>query len=201
MARKNLLLRLDRARSCRPATRPAGDRQPTPLPKAPHLCVMGTRGAIGAVTRSIEQLKAQAVVELDAHLIEASFIADRLERPGRASRSGRVDPRARPAGADPRATESGKGRPISDCLRPPAPKGGHRTRTPVRAIVKPLTDEQLVVAQGQENSARTICPSSRERYSRPNWNERVQPRDDHGRPKRRQDRTLAADLLRGQNSA
>ena len=55
----------------------------------------------------------------------------------------------------------------SSCDRNPQQEGryqiayGHRRLRaaielgrPVRAIVKPLTDEQLVVAQGQENSAR-----------------------------------------------
>ena len=100
------------------------------LPHAPHLGAMGTRGAIGAVTRSIEQLKAHSVVELAPDLIDASFIADRLKDVRRASSRALVDidPRTRPASAGARATASRERRAISDCLRPPASDGGHRTR-------------------------------------------------------------------------
>ena len=36
------------------------------------------RGAIGAVSRSIEQIRSQAIMELAPNLIVASFIEDRL---------------------------------------------------------------------------------------------------------------------------
>ncbi|MDR3489812.1 MAG: plasmid partitioning protein RepB [Bradyrhizobium sp.] len=123
---------------------------------APHLGVMGTRGAIGAVTRSIEQLKAQSVVDLQPDLIEASFITDRLQ------------------GTDAdheilMASIKEHGQQVPILVRPHPERDGRfqiaygrrRLRAikelgkTVRAVVKPLTDQQLVVAQGQENSART----------------------------------------------
>ncbi len=125
-------------------------------PLAPHLAGMGSRGAIGAVTRSIEQMRAHSVVELAAELIEASFITDRLEGSQEAHQTLVNSIR-----------EHGQQVPI---LVRPHPEtegryqiayGRRRLRAlaelgrPVRAVVKPLTDQQLVVAQGQENSART----------------------------------------------
>ena len=117
---------------------------------------MGTRGAIGAVTRSIEQLKAQSIVELSPDLVDASFITDRLESTLDSHRDLVESIR-----------EHGQQVPI--LVRPHPDKQGRyqiaygrrRLRAlaelgrQVRAVVKPLTDQQLVVAQGQENSART----------------------------------------------
>ena len=159
MARKNLLVGLTagdpQAASGdavpETATHAAAAGQP-----APHFGVMGTRGAIGAVTRSIEQLKAHAVAEIDCDLVERSFITDRLEGSAEDHRSLVVSIR-----------EHGQQVPV--LVRPhPESEGryqiayGHRRLRAVaelgirlRAMVKPLTDEQLVVAQGQENSART----------------------------------------------
>ena len=67
-------------RSCRPATRarsvtPA-DLCQTTRPR--HFANFTAARAIGAVSRSIEQIKSQAVVELDPALIDPSPIADRL---------------------------------------------------------------------------------------------------------------------------
>ena len=155
MARKNLLTGLlgDEL--------PAGNSADQAAPEAekaapPHLGVMGTRGAIGAVTRSIEQLKAHSIVEIPPELIEASFIADRLESTPESHRA-LVDS----------IKEHGQQVPV--LVRPHPHKEGRyqiaygRRRLKaiaelggrVRAVVKQLTDQQLVVAQGQENSART----------------------------------------------
>lgn len=161
MARKNLLSGLTGGTT--PAELPAGnstlgapaDAAPRPS-VVPHFGIGGTRGAIGAVSRSIEQLKAQAVVELAPTLVEASFVRDRLEIAGEAQASLVASMR-----------EHGQQVPI--LVRPhPVIDGhyqvvyGHRRLAAaaelgrsVRAIVKPLSDEQLVVAQGQENGERT----------------------------------------------
>jgi ParB family chromosome partitioning protein len=155
MARKNLLTGLLSDEL------PAGNSADQAAPEAekaapPHLGVMGTRGAIGAVTRSIEQLKAHSIVEIPPDLIEASFIADRLESTPESHRA-LVDS----------IKEHGQQVPV--LVRPHPHKEGRyqiaygRRRLKaiaelggrVRAVVKQLTDQQLVVAQGQENSART----------------------------------------------
>ena len=156
MARKNLLAGLTGA------LLPAGNSDPqasTDAPRQPsasaHLGVLGTRGAIGAVSRSIEQLKAHSIVDISPNLIEASFVSDRLDTSEEQHRSLAESIR-----------EHGQQVPV--LVRPhPVREGcyqiayGRRRLLAlselgrnVRAIVKPLSDEQLVVAQGQENSAR-----------------------------------------------
>jgi ParB family transcriptional regulator, chromosome partitioning protein len=155
MARKNLLSGLAGAEL------PAGNSAPDPASGpgtgiAPHFGVMGTRGAIGAVTRSIEQLKAQSVVDLDPGLVDESFIVDRLNGP-----DGDV--------AELTRSIEQHGQQVPILVRPHPERigryqiayGRRRLRAvaqlgrKARAIVKALSDQQLVVAQGQENSART----------------------------------------------
>ncbi|QRM33934.1 plasmid partitioning protein RepB [Microvirga sp. VF16] len=142
------------------------DKQTQTAP--PFQGAIGTRGAIGAISRSIagltnaasdaERLRTQltsghAVVELDPLLLDPSPIADRLN------------------GHDVRELlESIKasGQQVPILVRPhPETQGryqiayGHRRVRalaqighPVKAVVRQLTDEELVVAQGQENNAR-----------------------------------------------
>lgn len=155
MGRKNLLLGLIDEEL--PAGNFSGTGTPeTEKPAVPQLGGMGTRGAIGAVARSIEQIKGQSIVDLDPQMIEPSFITDRLEGSAE-SHSALVDS----------IREHGQQVPVM--VRPHPDKDGHfqiaygRRRLKavaelgrrVRAIIKPLTDQELVVAQGQENSART----------------------------------------------
>lgn len=131
----------------------AYNRTPT---QAHHPSPVGSRGAIGAVTRSIEQVRANGIIELAPDLIEPSFIVDRLA-------TSPVDHQALVESI----REHGQQVPI--LVRPHPEREGRyqiaygrrRLRAlaelgrPVRSVVKPLTDQQLVVAQGQENSART----------------------------------------------
>lgn len=170
MARKNLLLgltntQLPAGNSDGPADGPAVAVPAPPLP--PH----GQRGAIGAVTRSIEHLKSQigearaiqsqlasgqAVVELDPAAIESSFVADRL--PGSEDDHEALVASIREHGQQvpilvrPHPTETG---------RYQVAYGHRRLRAiaalglRVRAVVRTLSDAELVVAQGQENTART----------------------------------------------
>jgi ParB family chromosome partitioning protein len=129
------------------------------------------RGAVGAMSRSLErltseaasaraaedQLKAGAVaIELDPSLVDPSPAPDRLPV---------SDPRSE-AGFIEVIRAQGQQTPI--LVRPhPALNGryqvafGHRRLRaaaalgrPVRALVRSLTDAELVVAQGQENNAR-----------------------------------------------
>lgn len=155
MARKNLLIGLADPEL------PAGNSPFEPSREAheappPRLGTMGTRGAIGAVTRSIEQLKAQSVVDIPPDQIDPSFIADRLETSPESHQS---------------LVESIRkhGQQVPVLVRPHPDRHGRyqiaygrrRLRAiaelglRVRAVVRPLTDQQLVIAQGQENSART----------------------------------------------
>ncbi|MGV1963801.1 plasmid partitioning protein RepB [Rhizobium rhizogenes] len=94
----------------------------------------------------------QAVIELDASTIEPSFVQDRMQ--------GEID------GLLASIREQGQQVPILVRPHPNQPAryqvafGHRRLRAvselglPVKAVVRELTDEQLVVAQGQENNER-----------------------------------------------
>jgi ParB family chromosome partitioning protein len=158
MARKNLLASITEDKLTAVNSAPA-----TPAPAMPF----ARHGAFGAVTRTIDDLAAKAqdiearlvagekVVELDPASIDASFIADRLTHDDEAFRLLVEAMQSR-----------GQDSPI--LVRPhPSAQGryqvafGHRRLRAastlgrqVRAVVKNLTDRDLVLAQGQENSAR-----------------------------------------------
>ncbi|WP_342364363.1 plasmid partitioning protein RepB [Terrarubrum flagellatum] len=128
-------------------------------------------GALGAISSSLDGVNAkvkraeeieqkliagQAIVDLDTGLIDASFAPDRMAASEEQNAAFRELIR-----------EHGQQVPI--LVRPkPGEEGrfqvafGHRRLRAcrelglkVRAVVRALTDEQLVVAQGQENSGRT----------------------------------------------
>jgi len=124
-------------------------------------------GAIGAMSSTLRGLAAKAdavaaveqgstVVELNAALIDASFIADRVADANDPSLATLVES----------IRESGQQVPVLVRPHPTAPGryqiafGRRRTRAaqilerPVRAVVRPLTDAELVIAQGQENLER-----------------------------------------------
>ena len=126
--------------------------------------------ALGAISQSLESVSArakraddieqklsegQAVVELDPALIDGSFAPDRMDASDEQNRAFRALIR-----------EHGQNTPI--LVRPhPQEAGrfqvafGHRRlraardlQIKVRAVVRRLSDEELIIAQGQENSAR-----------------------------------------------
>jgi ParB family transcriptional regulator, chromosome partitioning protein len=166
MARKNLLAgltgtKLTAVNSDAPA--------PTPTNRSAALPYAG-RGALGAVTRSIDDLAArvnsakelearltsgQVIVELDPESIDVSFMADRMSHDDDEYRALRNS-----------IAQQGQNSPI--LVRPhPSEEGryqvafGHRRlraakelSKQVRAVVQELSDRELVLAQGQENSAR-----------------------------------------------
>lgn len=164
MARKNILADLT-------------DEAPNDAVQAPMSMRAGRsvssfteRGAPGALTRSISHLAAKAdvakeleerltsgqtIVELDTGVIDPSFVADRMAWNDDAYQALRLAIEA-----------EGQNSPI---LVRPHPKMagryqvafGHRRLKvaqelgrPVKAIVRTLTDQELILAQGQENSAR-----------------------------------------------
>lgn len=114
-----------------------------------------SRGAIGAVSQSIAELKSRSVVEIDPRLIDEAGISDRLERED--------------ADLD-RLVESirqyGQQVPVLVRPNPNYPEryqvvyGRRRVAAlrvlgqPVKALVRVLDDRALVMAQGQENTAR-----------------------------------------------
>lgn len=167
MSRKNLLTSLTERKLTAVNKAPESDSSPTLTPAMER---NRSRGAFGAITRSIDELaeRAQAareyetkllegasVVELDPEKIDGSFISDRIGEDEEAF-----------AELMTAMQERGQDSPI--LVRPhPAQSGrymivfGHRRvraaralKQPVRAVVKQLDDTQHVIAQGQENSVR-----------------------------------------------
>ncbi|WP_077963492.1 plasmid partitioning protein RepB [Ensifer adhaerens] len=136
------------------------------VPRAASGAIKAMGLSLGSITREAEEARAlrealhqgERVVELDPDLIDASFIGDRLT-------DGETDDPEFLALAD-SIRDSGQQSPI--LVRPhPEKKGryqtayGHRRLNAVRslgikvkAIVRPLTDDELVLAQGKENAER-----------------------------------------------
>jgi ParB family chromosome partitioning protein len=166
MARKNLLAGIS---GIKPAAADPEEGAVGKVVRGPSLGFTG-RGAFGAVTRTIDNLAARAdaakeleariaagdvVVELDPNTVDASFFNDRM----------REEDDGYPLVLE-GIKAQGQSSPI--LVRPhPNASGryqvafGHRRlraaaelERPVRAVVKQLSDRDLVVAQGQENSAR-----------------------------------------------
>lgn len=151
--------------------------EPAPIARP---VISGERGPGGAVTRSFKdlaeradaaetRLKAgQAIVELDAALVDPSFVTDRMTQDDEAYQQLRTA-----------IEKDGQTTPIL-VRSHPAANGryqvafGHRRLRvakdlgrPVRAVVKELNDEQLILAQGQENSARSdLSYIERARFAR-----------------------------------
>jgi ParB family transcriptional regulator, chromosome partitioning protein len=166
MARKNLLTGLIDAKL--PAGNSGGDDKSQGSSESAAAIVR--QGAIGAISRSIAELKqqvihaeglkqkladGQAIVELDPDALHPAFLNDRL---------GVAD------GDEASLLESIKanGQQVPILVRPHPDRpdeyqiayGHRRVRgaralgIKVRAVVKPLSDAELIVAQGTENSAR-----------------------------------------------
>lgn len=143
MARKNLLQSL-----MEDAAKPEDDTTP-PAPTRP------LKGAIGAVSQSIEALKARSLVDIDPFLIDAGGLQDRLEtddaedaalRTSIDTYGQQVPVLVRPHPDDPDRFQIVYGRRRVLALRD--------LGKPVKALVRDLDEHALVMAQGQENTAR-----------------------------------------------
>ncbi|UXT61147.1 plasmid partitioning protein RepB (plasmid) [Agrobacterium fabrum] len=113
------------------------------------------RGAIGAVSRSIELLKSQSLTELDPDLIDAPLVADRLEESHEQfeefARNIKEHGQQVPILVRPHPSVEGRYQIAYGRRRLRAVKAAG---TKVKAAVRSLSDDELVLAQGQENSAR-----------------------------------------------
>lgn len=114
-----------------------------------------TKGAIGAVSQSIEDLKRRSIVELDPQQIDAGGLEDRLEHDSESHAAlvasirdygQQVPILVRPHPEDAARFQIVYGRRRVLALRD--------LGQPIKALVRDLDDRELVVAQGQENSAR-----------------------------------------------
>lgn len=148
MARKHLLSDLKMPSHSAPDVGGAADNEAAPPQYAP-------RGAIGAVSRSIELLKSQSLSELDPHLIDAPPVRDRLPEDEREfeefARNIRENGQQVPILVRPHPTAEGRYQVAYGRRRLRAVKAAGMR---VKASVRPLTDEELVRAQGQENTGR-----------------------------------------------
>ncbi|MDB5597246.1 MAG: ParB family protein [Hyphomicrobiales bacterium] len=167
MGRKNLLTDLDGDKLTAVND---GQRVFLSGERAPSQPTLGSRGAVGAMSRSLELISAerdaakalsvqvaagQIVIDVEPSLIDASIVPDRM--PGNDEDHVALV-----------ASIAASGQLVPVLLRPhPTIQGrfqtayGHRRvralaelRRPVRAVIRELSDEELVVAQGKENSER-----------------------------------------------
>lgn len=167
MGRKNLLADLLDDKLTAVNEQPSGESSDNRRPSQPTL---GSRGAVGAMSRSLEMLSAerdaakalteqlttgQAVVEIDTGLIDASIVPDRLtgvdEKHPALVESIRANGQLVPVLLRPHPTGPGRFQIAYGHRRVRAlAELGH----PARAVVRDLSDEDLVVAQGKENGER-----------------------------------------------
>ena len=148
MARKHLLSDL-----AGPKAQSAGEGEATVQdPVTPQYA---PRGAIGAVSRSIELLKSQSLTDLDPDLIDAPSVIDRLDEDGEQfeefARNIRENGQQVPILVRPHPSSEGRYQIAYGRRRLRAVKAAGLQ---VKAAVRTMTDDELVLAQGQENSAR-----------------------------------------------
>jgi ParB family transcriptional regulator, chromosome partitioning protein len=115
----------------------------------------GQRGAIGAVSRSIERLKSQSVLEIDPDLVDAPIVSDRFQETedqfSEFAEQIKKHGQQVPILVRPHPEHEGRFQIAYGRRRLRAARAAGRL---VKATVRPLSDDELVVAQGQENSAR-----------------------------------------------
>ncbi len=113
------------------------------------------RGAIGAVSRSIELLISQSLTDLDPDLIDAPTVTDRLDEDGdqfeEFARNIRENGQQVPILVRPHPSIEGRYQIAYGRRRLRAVKAAGLQ---IKAAVRTMTDDELVLAQGQENSAR-----------------------------------------------
>ena len=113
-------------------------------------------GASRSIKSSFEELAKGSVVELDPELVDGSFVSDRIDDDDDAFQDLLVAVKERgqdsPILVRPHPAVSGRYQVVFGHRRVKVAKqlGRH-----VRAIVKPMADQDHVIAQGQENAARS----------------------------------------------
>jgi ParB family chromosome partitioning protein len=164
MGRKNLLADLIDDSRAEPDVRVtvATEKEPTPT--------LGTRGAVGAMSRSLEHLSAEsdaakalseqlasgeAVLEIDSGLIDDSIVPDRMTGTDAGfaalTESIKASGQLVPALLRPHPSQSGRYQIAYGHRRVRALRELGRS---VRAVVRSLSDDELVIAQGKENGER-----------------------------------------------
>ena len=133
------------------------------FPPSSRPAPLGSKGVVGAMSRALADISSdwnaarsgQEMLEIDAALIDGSIVRDRM--PGSTAdhqalvasvreHGQQVPVLLRPHPNEPDRYQIAYGHRRVDALR--------EAGLPVRAVVRQLSDSELVVAQGQENSAR-----------------------------------------------
>ena len=148
MARKNLLKGLmDEARTDGP--------EPEIEARVDAAKPRYSRGAIGAVSQSIAELKSRSVVDIEPRMIDDAGLPDRLDHEDEdharlvesiATYGQQVPVLVRPNPNDPERYQVVYGRRRVAALK--------ELGQPVKALVRVLDDREVILAQGQENTAR-----------------------------------------------
>lgn len=149
MARKNLLKGLMDGATPDGAVSKDSPKTETKQPRR------ASTGAIGAVSRSIEALKSRSVVDIDPDDIKAGGVNDRLEHDeddhqklmhSLSTYGQQVPILVRPDPEEPDKYQIVYGRRRVLAMRD--------LGLPIKAMIRDLDDDALIMAQGQENSAR-----------------------------------------------
>ena len=150
MARKNMFEGISPALPPENAGPPHLPRNPTKMPE-----VFQSAGPIAAIRNDLRSLSSRSVQEIDPEMIEDTGLKDRL---------GNLDDDV----AELRDSIAKHGQQVPILLRPhPTLSGRYQVvygrrrlaairalRTPVKALIRTLSDEEAVLAQGQENNLR-----------------------------------------------
>lgn len=114
-----------------------------------------TTGAIGAVSKSIAELKSRAVIDVDPRMIDNAGFQDRLDADdsdlGALTESIRQYGQQVPVLLRPNPNDAERFQVVYGRRRVAALNQLHQ---PVKALVRIIDDHELVIAQGQENAAR-----------------------------------------------
>ncbi|MGG7566815.1 plasmid partitioning protein RepB [Rhodovulum sp. DZ06] len=124
-------------------------------PAAPARRPAARKGAVGAISSAVAAMRANAVVELDPNAIHAGGLSDRLEDvqadDAELRRSIRAHGQQVPVLVRPHPGTPGEWQIVYGRRRVLAARD---LGIKVKALVRELDDEALVMAQGQENAAR-----------------------------------------------
>ncbi|TFL16326.1 plasmid partitioning protein RepB [Jannaschia formosa] len=125
---------------------PAGNPAPPPVPQR-------RTGALGAVGRSFERMRENAVIEIPADMIDGAGLEDRLGEEGLEALAASLRDYGQQVPVLVRHSPNHEGRyeVVYGRRRVAALR---RNGQKVRAMVRNLPDRELIVAQGQENTAR-----------------------------------------------
>lgn len=155
MARKDLLKGLMEAAKAPAPTPASGSGDEKDKARVDAARPRYSRGAIGAVSQSIADLKSRSIQEIDPHLIQYAGPIDRLvdveEEEDTLEESIRQYGQQVPVLLRPHPEEEGQYQVVYGRRRVAAMR---RLGQPVKAMIRDLDETEFVLAQGQENSAR-----------------------------------------------